>query len=45
MEKRPNILFVLTDQQRPDWLEMNPAVPVKTPHLKRLAQRGVWYKN
>lgn len=32
--KRPNILFVQTDQQRPEWVEMNPDIPVRTPHLK-----------
>ena len=30
-DKRPNILFVLTDQQRPEWVEMNPDIPVRTP--------------
>ena len=33
MPARPNILFILTDQQRPDWLEMNPEIPIRTPHL------------
>ena len=39
---RPNILFLFTDQQRPDWFEMNPEIPVRTPHLKALSERGVW---
>jgi len=38
----PNILFLFTDQQRPDWFEMNPDIPVRTPHLKELSERGVW---
>ena len=42
---RPNILFVFTDQQRPDWFEMNPQIPVRTPHLKALTQRGRWLRN
>ena len=45
MDHRPNILFVLTDQQRPDWLEMNPAIPVRTPNLRHLAARGTWFTN
>ena len=45
MAKQPNILFILTDQQRPDWLEMNPEIPIRTPHLRDLAVRGAWFKN
>ncbi|NKB71688.1 MAG: sulfatase-like hydrolase/transferase [Candidatus Latescibacteria bacterium] len=45
MDKQPNILFVLTDQQRPDWLEMNPQLSLRTPYLRRLAERGAWYQN
>ena len=41
-DTRPNILFLFTDQQRPDWFEMNPDIPVRTPHLQALSQRGVW---
>jgi arylsulfatase len=37
----PNVLFVFTDQQRPDWFGWNPDVPVRTPTLERLADRGV----
>ena len=43
--KRPNILLVLTDQQRPEWVEMNPDIPVRTPHLRQLAERGIWLAN
>ena len=42
---RPNILFVCTDQQRPDWVEMNPSISVRTPHLRQLAERGRWFTN
>lgn len=42
---RPNILFVFTDQQRPDWFEMNPRIPVRTPHVSALAKRGRWLRN
>jgi len=38
--KRPNILFLMTDQQRHDALGcVNPVV--KTPNLDALAERGV----
>jgi arylsulfatase len=43
--KRPNILFVQSDQQRPEWVEMNPEIPVRTPRLRELAQRGRWLTN
>ena len=40
---RPNILFIFTDQQRPDWFETNPEIPVRTPNLKALNGRGVQF--
>lgn len=43
--KRPNILFLLPDQHRPDFVGMNPALPVRTPHLDRLAEQGVQFTN
>lgn len=36
----PNILFLFPDQHRPDWLGCNPDLPLRTPHLDRLAERG-----
>ena len=42
---RPNILFVQSDQQRPDWVEMNAEIPVRTPHLRDLAERGRWFSH
>lgn len=44
-DKRPNILFFHTDQQRPEWVEMNPEIPVRTPRLRQLAERGRWLTN
>ena len=41
VSERPNILFILTDQQRSDWLAPNPDIPVRTPNLERLGDRGV----
>ena len=39
--KRPNILLVISDQHRFDWLGRNPDIPVPTPNLDRLGKRGV----
>jgi arylsulfatase A-like enzyme len=36
----PNILFLLPDQHRTDWLGCNPALPLRTPNLDRLCARG-----
>ena len=38
---RPNFLFFFPDQHRSDWAQWNPAVPVPTPHLAGLRERGV----
>ncbi|QLH82057.1 sulfatase-like hydrolase/transferase [Halosimplex pelagicum] len=43
--ERPNILFVLTDQQRLDWVGSGSDVPVRTPNLDRLADSGVHFEN
>lgn len=42
---RPNILLFLTDQHRYDWLGSNPDIPVRTPAVDRLEQRGVRLDN
>ena len=38
--RRPNFLFLLSDQHRYDWLGRNPEIPVPTPHIDALAARG-----
>ena len=38
--RRPNILFLFSDQHRGDWMGRNPLIPVPTPHLDALAARG-----
>ena len=43
-ETQPNILLVLTDQQRPDWVG-TADVPVRTPNYDRLVERGVEFSN
>jgi len=42
---QPNVLFFLTDQHRPDWVGMHPDVPVRTPNIEQLADRGTWFTN
>lgn len=44
-EQQPNILFFLTDQHRHDWLGTDPSVPVRTPTIDALADRGVRFPN
>jgi len=39
--RRPNILLLLPDQHRFDWVPWNPKVPVRMPNLVALAERGV----
>lgn len=39
--KKPNFLFFLPDQWRPDWLPGNPNIPLKLPNLEALAARGL----
>jgi arylsulfatase len=39
-QDQPNVLIVCTDQQRYDWLGFNPDLPVETPAVERLADRG-----
>ena len=43
MLERPNILFFLPDQHRPDWLGCNPDLPLRTPNLDRLAASGTTF--
>lgn len=40
-DRRPNLLFLMADQHRPDWLGAAGASWVATPNLDRLAERGV----
>lgn len=42
---QPNILFFFPDQHRFDFVGFNPNIPVRTPHLDNLAQRGVTFTN
>lgn len=42
--QRPNILLVMTDQQRWDALAGAGELPVQTPALDRLASEGIWFR-
>jgi arylsulfatase A-like enzyme len=44
-QKKPNLLFIMTDQQRFDALGIAGNTVLKTPNLDRLAKQGVWFKN
>jgi arylsulfatase A-like enzyme len=42
---RPNILLLLPDQWRPDWMPGQPGIPVRLPHIEQLMARGVRFLN
>lgn len=42
---RPNVLFILTDDQRFDALSCMGHLHLKTPHIDRLADEGLLFKN
>ncbi len=43
-ERRPNLLFIITDQQRYDALSIAGNKVLKTPNLDRLAKQGTYFK-
>jgi len=42
---KPNVLFIMTDQQRADALGMAGNSMIKTPNLDRLARQGAYFRN
>ena len=44
-KKKPNLLFIMTDQQRFDALSIAGNSVLKTPNLDRLAKQGAFFKN
>ncbi|MEO8482217.1 MAG: sulfatase [Acidobacteriota bacterium] len=42
---RPNIVFVLTDDQRWDAISIHGDGPLKTPNIDRLGHEGVYFRN
>jgi arylsulfatase A-like enzyme len=45
MTKRPNFLFLITDQQRADWLGCYGHKVLKTPNIDSIAARGTRFDN
>ena len=45
MSKRPNFLFIITDQQRADWLGCYGHPVLKTPNIDAIAARGTRFDN
>ncbi len=45
MDTRPNILFVMTDQQRADTIAALGNSHIITPNMDRLVRRGVTFTN
>lgn len=45
MTKRPNFLFIMTDQQRADWLSCAGHPVLKTPNIDALAAAGTRFEN
>ncbi len=44
-DKKPNLLFILTDQLRADALGISGSSIIKTPNLDRIARQGAIFKN
>jgi arylsulfatase A-like enzyme len=42
---RPNIIFIITDDQRADWLGVAGHPTLQTPHVDRLAEEGALFTN
>ena len=42
---RPNIVFIITDDQRHDLLGLAGHPVAKTPHIDRVGREGAWFKN
>ncbi len=45
MNKRPNFVFIVTDQQRADWLGCYGHPVLKTPNIDAIAARGTRFNN
>src|SRR5262245_50649664 len=43
--KRPNVLVIVTDDMRWDCMSCAGHTHLKTPHMDRLAQEGIFFKN
>ena len=45
LQKKPNVIFIISDQMKANCLKMYSDYGIQSPNLKRLAKRGVLYKN
>ena len=45
MNNKPNLLFIMCDQQRLDCLGYSGIRPVKTPNIDSIAKDGTWFRN
>lgn len=45
MSKKPNVLFIMVDQQRYDCIGFSQEYPVRTPNIDDLAKNGIWFMN
>ncbi len=43
-KRKPNILFIMYDQQRYDCVGFSRGYPVRTPHIDAVAERGAWFE-
>ena len=43
--KHPNVLFILTDDQRWDAISLHPGSVVKTPNIDALGREGIYFRN
>jgi len=43
-KKRPNLLFIMTDQQRFDALSLAGNTVLKTPHMDRIGKQGAYFR-
>jgi arylsulfatase A-like enzyme len=43
--ERPNVVFILTDDQRWDTIRLNEKSQVKTPNIDRLGKEGIYFRN
>src|ERR1043166_8498266 len=44
-DRKPNVVFVLTDDQRWDTISLNERSQVKTPNIDRLGKEGFYFRN
>ena len=45
MSRQPNVLLIMTDQHRADWMTCAGPSPVPTPNIDRIAAQGVRFSN